>query len=84
MTAASITQRLADYLHLPNVEAVVVTASDTNTFVSEKFSTVLGAGAFIMEDDERDITTAVSAATVTINSTGLSSKKVLLILFGIK
>ena len=35
-----------------------------------------------LEDDERDITVAFSGRTVTIHSTGLSSKKVCLIIFG--
>ena len=84
MAPATITQRLNDYSHDPGKEVVLVTASDTNTYVSEKFGIVLAAGAQIAENDPRAIAVAVSGATATIHSSGLSSKKVLLTLYGIK
>ncbi len=84
MVAATITQRLNDYSHDPGKEVVLVTASDSDFYISEKFGIVLAAGAQIAENDPRSIATAVSGATVTIHSSGLSSKKVLLTLYGIK
>jgi len=83
MAAATITTRVP--VHLPDIEVVVLTASDTNTFVSERFANVLGVQATLMEDAATlsiPLSCDVSGATVTINATGLSALKVCLTLYG--
>ncbi len=85
MAAATVTDRLET--NDPTVEVVVLTASDTNTYVSKKFATVRGVQATIMEDTATlsiPLSLDVSGGTVTINCTGLSSDKVCLTLYGRK
>jgi len=85
MTAATVTARLE--VNDPTVEVVVVTASDTETYVSKKFGVVRAVQATIMEDAETlsiPLSCDVSGATVTINATGLSDLKVCLTLYGDK
>ncbi len=83
MAAATITDRLE--VNDPTKEVVVLTASDTNTYVSRKFGTVRAVQATIMEDAATlslPLSCDVSGGTVTINCTGLSSLKVCLTLYG--
>ena len=85
MTAATVTTRLE--VNDPTTEVVVVTASDTNTYVSKKFGSVTAVQATIMEDATTltlPLSCGVSGATVTINCTGLSALKVCLTLYGRK
>lgn len=85
MTAATVTDRLEN--NDPSSEVVVLTASDTNTYVSRKFGTVRAVQATLMEDTATlsiPLSCDVSGATVTINCTGLSSDKVCLTLYGQK
>lgn len=85
MTAATVTTRLDT--NNPSEEVVVVTASDTNTYVSKKFGAVRGVQATLMEDTTTlsiPLSCGVSGVTVTLNCTGLSAKKVCLTLYGNK
>ena len=85
MTAATITNNLE--INDPTKEVVVVTASDTNTYVSKKFGTIRAVQATIMEDAATlslPLSCDVSGATVTINCTGLSTLKCCLTLYGRK
>ena len=85
MTAATITSLLD--VNDPTVEVVILTATDTETYTSKKFGTVLGVQATIMEDASTlsiPLSLDVSGATVTINCTGLSDLKVCLTLYGRK
>ena len=85
MTAATLTTNVE--VSNPTEEVVVLTASDTYTYVSKKFATVNGVQATLMEDTEDlslPLSIDVSGATCTINCTGLSSQKVCLTLYGIK
>lgn len=85
MAAATVTARLE--VNDPVTEVVVVTASDTNTYVSKKFGSVTAVQATIMEDAATlsiPLSCDVSGATVTINCTGLSALKVCLTLYGRK
>ena len=85
MVAATVTERVE--INDPTKEVVVLTASDTNTYVSRKFGTVSAVQATIMEDAGAlsiPLSCDVSGATVTINATGLSSLKVCLTLYGRK
>jgi len=85
MAAATVTTRLD--VNNPVEEVVVLTASDTNTYVSKKFGKVTAAQATLMEDTATlslPLSLAISTATVTINCTGLSSQKVCLTLYGNK
>lgn len=83
MAAATVTERLD--ISDPTVEVVVVTASDTNTYVSKKFGSVSAVQATLMEDAGAlsiPLSCDISGSTVTINATGLSSLKVCLTLYG--
>ena len=85
MTAATVTTRLD--VNNPVEEVVVLTASDTNNYVSKKFGKVTAAQATLMEDTTTlsiPLSLGISGTTVTINCTGLSSQKVCLTLYGSK
>ena len=85
MTAATLTHNIET--HNAHKEVVVLTASDTNTFISKKFSVVEAVQGTIMEDTTTlslPLSLDVSGATVTINCTGLSSDKICLTLYGRK
>ena len=85
MTAATVTNRLE--VNNPTEEVVVLTATDTNTYISKKFGTVTAATASLMEDTATlsiPLSLAISGATVTINCTGLSTQLVCLTLYGRK
>ena len=80
MTAATITARIAK--RIPNEEVVVLTASDGETFTSEKFASVLSAGVSVMEDCNTPVSCSVSGAVVTIHGTSVTDKLVRLIVEG--
>ena len=83
MVAATVTTRLN--VNSPTEEVVVLTASDTNTYVSKTFGKVTAAQATIMEDVTTlsiPLSLGISGATVTINCTGLTTKKVCMTLYG--
>jgi len=85
MTAATVTERLE--VNDPVTEVVILTVSDTETYVSKKFGTVKGVQATIMEDAgdlSLPLSCDISGATVTFNCTGLSDLKVCLTLYGRK
>lgn len=85
MTAATITSRLE--VNDPCKEVVILTASDTETYVSRKFGTVVAVQATLMEDTTSlsiPLSCGISGGTVTINCTGLSDVKVCLTLYGYK
>jgi len=85
MAAATVTARLE--VNNPSEEVVILTASDTNTYVSKKFGKVEGVQATIMEDAATlslPLSCDVSGGTVTINATGLSALKVCMTLYGKK
>ena len=85
MTAATLTDNLE--INDPTKEVVVVTASDTNTYVSKKFGTIRAVQATIMEDAGAltiPLSCGISGGTVTINCTGLSALKVCLTIYGKK
>jgi hypothetical protein len=85
MTAATITKQLE--VNDPTVEVVILTASDTETYVSKKFGTVLGVQATIMEDAgslSLPLSCGVSGGTITINCTGLTDLKTCLTIYGRK
>jgi len=85
MAAATVTERVD--VNDPTVEVVILTATDTDTYVSKKFGTVKAVQATIMEDAGTltiPLSCDISGATVTINATGLVSLKVCLTLYGRK
>jgi len=85
MTAATITSQLE--VNDPVTEVVILTASDTETYLSRKFSTILGVQATIMEDAATlslPLSCGISGGTVTINCTGLTDLLVCLTIYGRK
>lgn len=85
MTVATVTTRLET--NNPCEEVVVLTASDTNTYVSKKFGAVRAVHATMMEDEATlslPLSIDISDATITINCTGLSASKVCVTLYGTK
>jgi len=71
----------------PTEEVVVVTATDTNTYISRKFGAVRAVQATIMSDVANlslPLSCGISGSTVTLNCTGLSADTVCLTLYGYK
>ena len=85
MTEATVTARLE--ANNPSKERVILTATDTETYISKVFSKVRGVQATLMEDTTTltyPLSCDVSAGTVTINCDGMTDKEVCLTLFGDK
>ena len=85
MTAATITDRIE--VNDPGKEVVLLTATDGETYVSRKFATVTAVQACFNEDTELisiPISCGISGGTVTFNCTGITDKKVCLIIYGRK
>ena len=85
MTEATITNRLE--VNNPVEEVVVLTATDGETYISKKFSTLTAAQATLNEDTGAlsvPLSIALSNGTATIHCTGLSDDKVCLTLYGRK
>jgi len=85
MAAATVTDRIE--VNDPCKEVVVLTATDTNTYVSKKFGTVTAVQATIMNDAGAlsiPLSIDVSGATITLNATGLSADLVCVTLYGRK
>ena len=85
MTAATVTARLET--NNPCEEVVILTVTDTETYVSKKFGKVRGLQATFMEDMATislPLSCDVSGATVTFNCTGVTDKLVCLTLYGDK
>ena len=85
MTAATITDRIE--VNDPSKEVVVITATDTETYVSRKFASVLAVQATFNEDTGAltyPISCDLSGATVTFNCEGVTDKKVCLTILGRK
>lgn len=83
MADATVTERLE--VNDPNVEVVILTASDTNTYTSKKFGSIKGVQATIMEDASTlslPLSIDVSGGEITINCTGLTTLKVCVTLYG--
>lgn len=83
MTAATITEQLE--VNDPNVEVVMLTISDTETYVSKKFGKVKAVN-FAFNEDMGALAVvpgfAISGSTVTFHCTGVTDKKVCLTLYG--
>jgi len=85
MTAATITDRIE--VNDPIKEVVVLTFTDTETYVSRKFSTLLAVQATLMEDTgalEYPVSCDISGGTVTLNCEGVTDKLICLVLYGRK
>lgn len=85
MTEATITDMIE--VDDPTKEVVVLTATDTETYISRKFATLLAVQASYNENVGTltiPLSCDISAGTVTMNATGLSDKKVCLTLYGRK
>lgn len=82
MTAATVTRY--DEVHDPMVEVVLLEASDGETYVSRKFSTVLQVLATAQVDDDGEINATISGRTVTINAAGMTDKAITLQLRGLR
>ena len=83
MAAADVTTRI--FSSDPGVEVVVLEATDAETYTSQKFNSVLGVQATLMEDAGSlsiPLSCDVSGSVVTINATGLSDLAVCLTLYG--
>jgi hypothetical protein len=85
MTEATVTDRIE--INDPTKEVVLLTATDTNTYVSKKFASIRAVQATICEDAGAlsiPLSCGISGGTVTINATGLSALKVCLTIYGNK
>ena len=86
MTAGTVKTNISEFCHVPGMEVVLLDgADDGETYVSKKFSTIIGAQATVNENDPaRPVSVSFSGQTATLRSTGLSDQDVCLILFGRK
>ncbi len=85
MTAADVTTDLTEHIALPGIEAVVLEASDDETYKSKKFGTVLGAVATANGDvgsQATAIAVTISGQEVTLRNSDLSDTAITLVLFG--
>lgn len=74
MGAATITNQIE--VNDPTKEVVVLTFTDGQTYISRKFSTVLGVQATLMEDTGTltyPVSCAVSTSTVTLHCEGVAA-----------
>ena len=80
MAAATVTR----YIETgdPNVEVVVLTATDGETFVSRKFGVIHAAQATGNADNDAHINVSYSTATATVNYAGMTDQLVTLTLYG--
>ena len=85
MTAATVTEQLE--VNDPVREVVILTISDTETYVSKKFGTVKAVN-FSFNEDMATLAVvpgfAISGSTVTFHCTGVTDKLVCLTLYGRK
>jgi len=84
MVAATITEKVYEWVHDPSIEVVQLTASDGETYTSRKFKTLLGAVLSLNEDSDANTNVTLSGQVATLNLAGITDKLVTLILFGIK
>ena len=84
MVAATILQDLREFCNLPGIEAVNLEVSDTETYVSRKFSVILGAVISVNENTQANINVTFSGKTATINWAGAADQTMTLVLFGRK
>lgn len=83
--SATITNRIE--VNDPIKEVVVLTFSDGETYISRKFSTILGVQATLTEDTGSltyPVSCAISGGTVTLHCEGVTDKLVCLTLYGRK
>jgi hypothetical protein len=82
MTAADV----AKYLEVadPNIEVVVLTASDGETYTSKKFGVLDAAIATANSDSDAELNVTISGAVATINFASVTDGTVALVLYGRK
>jgi len=84
MAAATITTKVYDWVHHPNIEVVQLTVTDGETYTSTKFKTLLAAIATGNANNDAHINVTISGQTATINYAGQTDQLVTLVLFGRK
>ena len=82
MAAATIVTQLNEFAHIPALEAVTLTVSDGETYVSKKFALILGALATSNADNDGEVNVTFSGQTATINFDGATDLAVTLLLWG--
>jgi len=80
MTAADVTDRLE--VHDPNVEVVLLTATDGETYVSKKFGKIRAVQVSANSDVDAYLNASWSGGTVTINWVGQTDKVCTLTIYG--
>ncbi len=84
---ATITTKVYEWSHDPSKEVVVLTATDSETYKSVKFKTVLGVEMSVNEDDESaaaGICCSFTGQIVTLHGASLSDTLVCLTIYGRK
>jgi len=84
MGAATETSKIYDFVHIPGVEAVQLTATDGETYTSKKFKKIYGAVVCSNYDTDAHINATISGQTVTINWAGQTDQLCTLMIFGAK
>ncbi len=80
MAAATVTRTIPTYS--TNMEVVVLTVSDGETYTSKKFGTITAAIATANEDDDAELNVTYSGAVATLNFASVTDKLVTLMLWG--
>ena len=84
MADVTIKAVLKDYVHHPNMEVVLITASNAEEYRSTKFSAILGALVTNNEDNDGYVNVTFSGQVATIFSTASADTDMCLVLFGRK
>jgi len=82
MAVATVTRRIQT--NNPNSEAAVLTLSDGETYVSQKFGTITAAIASGNQDNDAHINVTYTGGTATVNYDGMTNQLVTLKIWGIK
>ena len=83
MAAATITEKYVDNA-MSRLEIVRLTATDGETYTSQKFKEIFGAWVFANSDVDAYINATWSGRVVTINWNGQTDKVCSLLIFGKK
>ena len=84
MTAATILQKIYNWIHVPGMEVVSLTLTDGETYQSKHFNTLLGAVVCSNNDNDNHINVEISGAVATVNWNSATDLACTLILFGKK
>ena len=84
MALVDVSTKVYEFAHSPNMEVVVIDASEGEEYKSVKFKTILAASLTLNEDSDGYVIATFSGQTATIHSTSGADKTMTLVLWGRK